>query len=114
MRREEAWGAAGKGLLVSKRGAERLDPDFLVAWSFLDVTLRPPRGHEKARCSLEDVPAPQVNRAQLPYPAPACPTQGQSSSFLEPFRAQVSGLTKHMRFNLRVICLVLLDFSRVL
>ena len=59
MRREEAWGAAGKGLLVSKRGAERLDPDFLVAWSFLDVTLRPPRGHEKKNDSLWDQPVPQ-------------------------------------------------------
>ena len=114
MRCEEAWGATGKGLLVSKRGAERLDPDFLVAWSFLDVMLRPPRGHEKARCGLEDMPAPQISCAQLPYPAPTCPTRGQSSSFLEPFRAQVSGLTMHIRFNSRVICLVLLDFSRVL
>ena len=49
---------------------------------------------------------------QLPYPAPACPTWGQSSSFLAPFRARVS-VTTHIRFNSRVACLVQLAFSCV-
>lgn len=112
MRQEGTWGAIGKGLLVSKRDAERLGPDFLVARSFLDVMLQPPRGHEKGICNLEDVVAPQFNRASTALPC-THPSH-KSSSFLEPFRAQVSGLTTHIHFNSRVICLVLLDFSCVL